>query len=235
MTPQPKNSAIKGIPEPTLRRLPNYCQVLHRLAREGVARVSCTQIGNELNLDPTQVRKDLALAGAVGRPKVGYETEALFQQMEDFLGWNNARDAVLVGVGSLGTALLGYRPFNRYGVNIVAAFDTNPMKQGSEVHGIPVFPLLKLPNLLERMKVHIGILTVPAEQAQPVCDLMIMTGIRALWNFAPTALTVPDGIIVQNENLFNSLGVLSSKLTALLRGEDKKDRARQARRQEATS
>lgn len=229
MTSKAKISAIQGIPEPTLRRLPNYCQVLHRLAREGVVRVSCTQIGNELNLDPTQVRKDLALAGAMGRPKVGYETETLVRQLEDFLGWNNVRDAVLVGVGSLGTALLGYRPLDRYGVNIVAAFDTNPMKQGTEVHGIPVFPLLKLSNLLGRMKVHIGILTVPAEQAQSVCDLMVMTGVRAIWNFAPTALSVPDSIIVQNENLFNSLGVLSSKLAALLRGEDKKSRARQAR------
>ena len=220
MTLKDLTTAIDGIPEPTLRRLPGYCQILQRLAREGMAQVSCTQIGRELHLDPTQVRKDLALAGASGRPKIGYETEVLLRQLPEFLGWNNARDAVLVGVGSLGTALLGYRPFNRYGVNIVAAFDDDPTKQDRQVHGVPVFPLLKLPNLLERMKVHIGILTVPGEAAQSVCDLMVMTGILAIWNFAPTALVVPDGIIVQNENLFNSLGVLSSKLTALLKGRE---------------
>ena len=221
MTDKTHTTAIDGIPEPTLRRLPGYCQVLRRMAKEGQAQVSCTQIGRELNLDPTQVRKDLALAGASGRPKVGYETETLYRQLEDFLGWNNARDAVLVGVGSLGTALIGYRPFNRYGVNIVAAFDTDPEKQNREIYGVPVFPLMKMTDLVRRLKVHIGILTVPAEPAQSVCDFMVMNGILAIWNFAPTALVVPEGIIVQNENLFNSLGVLSSKLTALLRGKAK--------------
>lgn len=219
MTSKGQTTALSGIPEPTLRRLPNYCQVLHRLAKDGHERVSCTRIGRELHLDPTQVRKDLALAGASGRPKVGYETEELCKQLEDFLGWNNARDAVLVGVGSLGTALLGYRPFNRYGVNIIAAFDANPAKQGREVHGVPVFPPYRLPDLLTRMNVHIGILTVPPEEAQPVCDLMVTAGILAIWNFAPTALVVPDNVIIQSENLFNSLGVLSSKLAATLRGE----------------
>lgn len=219
MTSKVQTTAISGIPEPTLRRLPNYCQVLHRLAKDGHARVSCTRIGRELHLDPTQVRKDLALAGASGRPKVGYETEVLCRQLEDFLGWNNARDAVLVGVGSLGTALLGYSPFNRYGVNIIAAFDSDRAKQGRQVHGVPVFSPYRLPDLLARMKVHIGILTVPPEEAQAVCDLMVTAGILAIWNFAPTALAVPDTVIVQNENLFNSLGVLSSKLAALLRGD----------------
>lgn len=213
-----EQTAINGIPEPTLRRLPTYCQVLRRLAAQDHEHVSCTQIGRELNLDPTQVRKDLSLAGATGRPKVGYPTGELYRSIETFLGWNDARDAVLVGAGSLGTALLGYTPFDQYGVKIVAAFDVDPAKCNTKIHGVRVFPLMKLPNLLERLHVHIGILTVPAEAAQSVCDQMTINGILAIWNFAPTALTVPEGVIVQNENLFSSLGILSSKLTAALRG-----------------
>lgn len=214
MTDQTSN-AIDGIPEPTLRRLPAYCQVLRRCVDQEY--ISCTQIGRELNLDPTQVRKDLALAGASGRPKVGYPVNELHHAITTFLGWNNAQDAVLVGVGHLGTALLGYTPFQHYGVNIVAAFDVNSQKHGKSIHSITVFPLEKMPNLLERMKVHIGILTVPAEEAQAVCNLMTLNGILAIWNFAPIALAVPDGVIVQSENLFSSLGVLSSKFAATLR------------------
>lgn len=209
------NNAIHGIPEPTLRRLPAYCQVLRRIGDREY--VSCTQIGRELHLDPTQVRKDLALAGANGRPKVGYPVAELFQTIETFLGWNNAQDAILVGAGHLGTALLGYKPFEKYGVKIIAAFDTAPEKHGQKIHDVAVFPLKKLPNLLDRIKVHIGILTVPAQEAQTVCNLMTDNGILAIWNFAPIALAVPDGVIVQQENLFSSMGILSSKLAAKLR------------------
>jgi redox-sensing transcriptional repressor len=209
--------SIKSIPEPALRRLPSYCQVLLGLAEQDQKYVSCTQLADALHIDPTLIRKDLALAGATGRPKVGYVTKELHQQLEDFLGWNNARDAILVGAGSLGSALMGYKAFDQYGVNIVMAFDLDPDKIGKKVHGIPVLPLTRMPNLLERMKVHLGILTVPAEDAQSISELMVMNGILAIWNFAPIALKVPEGIIVQNEDLFSSLGILSSKLAALLK------------------
>lgn len=212
-----QKSILEGIPEPTLRRLPAYCHVLRRMAEQGAESVSCTQIGRELQLDPTQVRKDLAVTGASGRPKVGYQVQDLYDRIADFLGWNNAQDAVLVGVGSLGTALLGYKGFNQNGVRIVAAFDVDPAKIGGARHDTPVFPLEKMPDLVKRLKVHLGILTVPVESAQMVCDLMVLSRVRAIWNFAPTALTVPAGIIVQNENLFSSLAVLSSKLAARLR------------------
>ncbi|NLN91864.1 MAG: redox-sensing transcriptional repressor Rex [Candidatus Hydrogenedens sp.] len=208
---------IKSIPEPTLRRLPSYCQVLLGLAEQEQEYVSCTQLGDALHIDPTLIRKDLALAGATGRPKVGYVTKELHQQLEHFLGWNNARDAVLIGAGSLGSALMGYKAFDQYGVNIVLAFDHDPDKIGKKIHGIPVLPLTRMPNLLERMKVHLGILTVPADDAQSISELMVMNGILAIWNFAPIALKVPEGIIVQNEDLFSSLGILSSKLAALLK------------------
>ena len=209
---------IKTIPEPTLRRLPMYCDVLRRLQQQQCVQVSCSSIGRALDLEPTQVRKDLAYTGVSGRPKVGYEVEVLHAAIEDFLGWNNTQDAFLVGVGSLGTALLGYLPFARYGVNIVAGFDVAEDKVGRVVHDTQIFALEKLPNLAQRMKIHLGIVAVPVEQAQRVTDLMVDSGeIRAIWNFAPTALEAPEGVIVQNENLFSSLGILSSKLAALLR------------------
>lgn len=212
-----EKKTIKSIPEPTLRRLPSYCQVLLGLAEQDQEYVSCTQLGDALHIDPTLIRKDLALAGATGRPKVGYVTEELHQQLENFLGWNNARDAILVGAGSLGSALMGYKAFDQYGVNIVLAFDHDPEKIGKKIHGIPVLPITRMPNLLERMKVHLGILTVPADDAQSLSEIMVMNGILAIWNFAPIALKMPEGIIVQNEDLFSSLGILSSKLAALMK------------------
>lgn len=211
---------LKTVPEPTLRRLPAYCNYLRRLSQhEGQVFVSCSQIGRELALDPTQVRKDLAVTGIVGRPKVGYPTRELFDVIEEFLGWRDAQNVFLAGAGSLGTALLGYKSFDQYGIRIVAAFDSDPKKVNTEVHGVPVFALEKLPNLADRMKIHLGVLTVPAETAQTVCDVMIASGIRAIWNFAPTALRVPESIIVQNEHLFSSLAILSSKLVRALREE----------------
>ena len=212
--------AITGIPEPTLRRLPAYCQYLRRLAHEGAKTVSCTDIGRELHSDPTQVRKDLAVTGIVGRPKVGYQVDELYGTIKTFLGWNNAQDAFLVGVGSLGAALLGYTGFTDHGLQIVAGFDVDETRAGQTVHGRPIYPVDKLPGLARRMQVHLGVITVPAAAAQSVADLMVEGGIRAIWNFAPTAIKVPEGIIVQTENLFPSLGVLSSKLAALLREEN---------------
>lgn len=209
-------SISQGVPEPTLRRLPSYCHVLRRLSREGVAAISCSRIGRELNLDPTQVRKDLAYTGVTGRPKVGYDTETLLQCVENFLGWNNTRDAVLVGAGSLGTALLGYKPMDQNGVKIVAAFDAAPEKAHTLIHDVRVLPMEKFVNLVKRMRIHVGILTVPAESAQAACDLMVLAGVRAIWNFAPVALKIPDDVVVQNENLFSSLAVLSSRLQAIL-------------------
>lgn len=215
--PVPSPNYIQGTPEASLRRLSTYAHLLRRLAQQGQEQVSCTQIGAVLQLGPSQVRKDLGVTGVVGRPKVGYKVLELCEKVESFLGWTNTQDAVLVGVGSLGTALLGYKPFSSNGVRIVLAFDNDPAKVDEMVHHTPVFPLAKLPNLVGRLKIHVGILTVPAEAAQTACDLLVRGGVRAIWNFTPTGLQVPEDVIVQNENLFSSLAVLSGKLAAALR------------------
>ncbi len=209
----------RSAPGPTLRRLPTYHHYLKQLEAKGRDFVSCTHIANELRLDPTQVRKDIEVTGIVGKSKVGYDVPNLIRAIEEFLGWNNTSDAFLAGVGSMGTALLGYEGFRNYGLNIVAAFDTNPDKVGTSVHGKEVLPIEKLPDLARRMHVLIGILTVPADAAQKVADLMIQGGIKAIWNFAPTALNIPEETVLENVHLSSSLAVLSNRLAQLLKVE----------------
>jgi redox-sensing transcriptional repressor len=210
---------VRSFPEPTLRRLPAYHRFLKVLAARGRPVVSCTHIAEELRLDPTQVRKDIQVTGIVGKPKVGYVVAELIDAIETFLGWKNSSDAFLVGAGHLGTALLGYDGFKEYGLNIVAAFDNSPAKVGTEVQGRKVFPVEDLTDLAQRMHILIGILTVPAEAAQSLADLMVFGGIRAIWNFTPVKLHLPPAIIVENVQLSASLAVLSNKLAESLKAD----------------
>jgi len=217
-----RENQIKAIPEPILRRLPIYYQYLKKISAETRQEfVSCTQIANDLTSIPIQVRKDLEITNAVGKPKVGYSVSDLIKAIEDFLGWNNTTDAYLVGAGNLGAALLGYPGFKDYGLNIVAAFDSDPSKVGAEIRGKKVVHIKKLPEMIRRMNVHIGILTAPADSAQGISDIMVNAGIKAIWNFAPLRISAPEGIIVQHENLASSLAVLSKRL-ALSLLEDRK-------------
>lgn len=204
---------IKSFPVPALRRLPGYLRFLRKLAETGREVVSCTHIAQDLRLDPTQVRKDLEITGITGRPRIGYSVPELVAAIEGFLGWNNTRDAFLVGAGSMGAALIGYTAFRDYGLNIVAAFDSDEAKIGRSIRNVEVLPTFKIPELAERMHVHIGIITVPAEAAQDVTDLLIFGGIQAIWNFAPTNINVPEGVIVENVQLSSSLAVLTARLT----------------------
>jgi redox-sensing transcriptional repressor len=196
--------------------LPKYRHYLAELAQQGIETVSCSRIGAELDLLPIQVRKDLQITGIVGKPKVGYSITELTAAIENFLGWNNTKEAFLVGAGSLGTALLGYPRFEKFGLNIVAAFDTDPAKIGKWVHERLVLPVEKLSDLAQRMSIHIGIITVPAAAAQSTADLMIESGILAIWNFAPVTLKVPSRIIIHNEDLYYSLASLSCRLAEVL-------------------
>jgi redox-sensing transcriptional repressor len=207
----------KAVPEPTLKRLPLYHRFLKEWRDSGRDSVSCTDIANHLQLDPTQVRKDIEAASIVGRPRVGYLTASVIEGIEDFLGWNKANEAFLVGAGSMGAALLGYTRFEQCGLRIVAAFDASRAKIGKTIHGKHVLGLEKFVDLARRMHVRIGIITVPAEDAQPVADLMVEAGIRAIWNFAPVRLQLPERLIVRNEDLYCSLAALSQKLASDLR------------------
>ncbi len=208
---------LKTASIPSLRRLPAYYRFCKQLAETGRQVVSCPHIARELHLDPTQVRKDLAMTGMVGKPRVGYTIGELLAGIEGYLGWTNTTDAFLAGAGNLGAALMGYPGFADYGLNIVAAFDEDPAKIGTTLHGRPVLAMDRLPDLAERMHVHIGIVTVPASAAQSVADLMVLSGIRAIWNFSPTRLDVPDSIILEHVSLTASLAVLTSRLAESLK------------------
>ena len=212
----PDGTSLKIVPEATLKRLPLYHRFLKEWQTAGRETVSCTDIGLDLDLDPTQVRKDLESVGVVGRPRIGYALTNVIVELERFLGWNNINDAFLVGAGSMGSALLGYRKFEQCGLKIVTAFDLDPSKIGMKIHGKHVLPLKKMPDLARRMHILIGIITVPAAEAQAVADLMVEGGIRAIWNFAPIRMHVPEHVIAHNEDLYCSLAALSQKLFANL-------------------
>ena len=210
----------KEISRATLKRLPTYLSYLKALPSEASANISATALAAGLHMGEVQVRKDLALVSDGGRPKIGYNREHLIADIENFLGYGNSNDAVLIGAGKLGRALLGYGGFAEYGLNIVAAFDANDTLIGTTNGGKPIMHLSRLGEVCQRYKIKIGIITVPAEYAQGVCDLLIENGILAIWNFAPKHLNVPDGILVQNENMAASLAVLCKHLNERMQGQD---------------
>lgn len=196
-----------------LQRMPYYLQYLQKVKESGVQIASATTIANELQLNDVVVRKDIsAICTTKGKPKSGFIVKELIENIEDYLGYNNAMDAVLVGVGSLGKALLGNHEFEKYGLNIVAAFDVDEEVVDHVICGKRVFSLEKLKSLIERMHIHIGIIAVPADFAQDIADKLVDSEVKAIWNFSLIKLAVPENVLVQNENLAASLAMLSQYL-----------------------
>ncbi len=206
----------KEVSKSVLKRLPGYLAYLKTIPDGTMTHISATALANALSMGEVQVRKDLAMVSSGGRPKIGYLRESLIEDIEQFLGYDNTTDAVLIGAGKLGQALLGYSGFDAYGLNILAAFDKEPIANTTE-EGKPILSIDKLESFCKSHKVLMGIITVPAEYAQAVCDRLINCGIKAVWNFAPTHLDVPSNILVQNENMATSLAVLSMHLQAQMK------------------
>ncbi len=203
-----------SISVPSLRRLPLYLRLLETWRAEGRTQVSCTHLADDLGFDSTQVRKDLAAAGATGRPKIGYDLQELRDVLRRFLGWDNPGEAFLVGAGPLGQALVAYEGFAARGLAIVAVFDPAPAP-GAMVGGKPVLPLTKLKDLAGRMHVRLGILAVPADQALATGQLMAGAGLQGIWNFAPLRLDLGAQVVVEQVDLAQSLAVLSHRLASL--------------------
>ncbi len=211
---------MEEISKESLQRLPSYLRYLKQLHESNVTHVSSTNIAERLYLNPVSVRKDLAFVSvAGGKPKTGFKVVELIKEISSFLGYNNVKDAVIVGVGKLGSALIGYKGFDAYGLKIVACFDNNKAIQSTQSSDKPVFDIHKMPDLVNRLNVKIGIITVPSNSAQEVCDLMIESGIKAIWNFSPTQLVTPSNIAVKNEDMAASLAVLSKQLDKILENE----------------
>ena len=207
----------KEISKSVLKRLPGYLNYLRSLPEGTAVYISATALANALGMGEVQVRKDLAMVCDGGRPKIGYPREQLVDDIEQFLGYDNTTDAVIIGAGKLGQALLGYSGFADYGLNILAAFDVAP---DGNATGKPIYHIDELESFCHCHKVRMGIITVPVEHAQNVCDQLIACGIKAIWTFAPVHLEVPPNILVQQENMATSLAVLSMHLQAQMK--DKK-------------
>ena len=207
----------KEISKSVLKRLPGYLAYLKSMPEGSPDHISATALANALGLGEVQVRKDLALVSDGGRPKIGYLRDRLMDDIEQFLGYDNTTDAVLVGAGKLGCAFLGYEGFGEYGLNILAAFDNDKSKEGVDESGKSILSIDKLPSFCKTHKVLMGIITVPANRAQEAADLLVENGIKAIWNFAPVYLDVPSNILVQNQNMATSLAVLSMHLQAQIK------------------
>lgn len=195
----------------TLGRIPIYLKYLKSIEDES-KNISATAIARELGLGEVQVRKDLGTVSGVGRPKTGYKVSELIYSLEKFLGADKTENVVIVGAGKLGKALLGYKGFEDYGLHIIAAFDKiikSPVTENGEK---TIYPMDNFPLFCKQNNVKIGIITVPAESAQEICDLFVKNGIKAIWNFAPCSLSVPEGINIQYENMALSLAYLNKKV-----------------------
>ena len=197
---------------PTIKRLPSYLHVIEAAQNEGREFISGTVIAEELELEPIQVRKDLAVTGIIGKPRIGFPVNELIQAINSFLSWNRVHNAILIGAGHLGTALMGYAEFPRHGLKVQAAFDPDKAKIGRTINDVPVYSLDELSQRAEEVEADIAILTVPSPHAQAVADLLIKCGIKAIWNFTNVKLKVPEDVVVQKEDLSSGYAVLSVKM-----------------------
>lgn len=206
---------VDKVPEPTLRRLPWYLSNVKLLKQKGERFVSSTLISKETGIDASQIAKDLSYVNISGRTRVGYEVDTLIAVLEDFLGFTNIHKAFLFGVGSLGGALLRDSGLAHFGLEIVAAFDINPELLGTCLNGIPIFHPDEFECKRAEYDVRIGVLTVPIEIAQSITDKMVAGGIKAVWNFTPFRIRVPECIVVQNTSLYAHLALMFNRLNCI--------------------
>lgn len=202
-----------GNSKAVMARLPLYLQCLKGGTTTFGETVSSAAIARALELGEVQVRKDLAQISGAGRPRIGYVTKDLIRDLENALGCRTTVRAVILGAGKLGSALLHYDGFEKYGLSVIAAFDRDERKIGDS-EGKPVLPVAGFADFYAAERPEIAILTVPESAADAACELVLGAGIRAIWNFSGRRLRVPEGVTVRNENLALSLAVLAGQLAA---------------------
>jgi len=203
---------LKNFSASTVRRFPTYLPVIRDLQQEGKEFVSAAAIAEVLELDSVQVRKDLAMTGIAGTPQKGFPVEDIILAIEHYLGWDSTSDAVLVGAGNLGSALLGYKGFLLHGLHIMAAFDVDPRKINARIHGIKILNAKTMDIQIKNFGVKIAILTVPAECAQETANVLVGAGIEGIWNFTNVKLKVPKNVVVQQEDLSAGYAMLRVKM-----------------------
>lgn len=185
---------MKKISEAVVRRLPVYLQVLNDLQKRDIQTVSSQDLGNKLDLNPAQIRKDLAYFGEFGRKGIGYDVSYLIEKIRQILKLDQPLSVALVGAGNLGRALCNYNTYLKDNMKIMAVFDAHPSVVGSQINSLTVQAMEDLKGKVEEQNIVIGIITVPAAEAQNVADRFVDAGVKAILNFAPTILRVPDHI-----------------------------------------
>ena len=207
-----KNIARIILPEPTISRLPWYLSYLNLQRSHNVEYVSSTQIAKDINVDASQIAKDLSFLNIKGKTRIGYEVDTLVKELVDFLGFQRKHNAFMIGVGSLGKALIQDSGLMQFGLNIVAGFDVNPALIGTSIGDVPIFSMDELDERQEEFGTEIGILAVPAEHAQDATDTMIACGIQAIWNFTPSRIKASNDIVIQNTSIYAHLAVRYNRL-----------------------
>ena len=192
-------------------RIPTYLEYL-KSAAHNTENISATALAGALGMGEVQVRKDLASVSGAGRPKTGYNVLELINALENFLRGDKSGGIVIVGAGKLGRALLDYGGFNDYGLEISAAFDIAVSDEEKSDCGKPIYPMDRFADFCKNNDVKIGIITVPKRAAQEVCDLLVKSGIKAVWCFAACSLSVPDDVVIQYENMALSLAYLNKRI-----------------------
>ena len=210
MTKNNENRTI--LPEPTIRRLPWYLSYVRMLDNQNVSYVSSTQISKELNVQSSQIAKDLSFLNIRGKTRIGYEVKSLVTELEDFLGFDKQHNAVVIGTGSLGTALIQDHGLEHYGLNIVAGFDVRGDVIGQRLGNVPIYNINQLADWQREHRVSIAILTVPVEKAQEVADLAVSSGMTALWNFTPYRIKTPDGVAIANTSIYAHLAIIYNRM-----------------------
>lgn len=200
------------VPEPAISRLPWYLACVSRLRAQGVEYVSTTAISQELNVESSQIAKDLSYLSIKGKTRIGYEVKELERGLYDFLGFRREHKAVMMGVGSLGSALIADSGLSRYGLNIVAGFDVDPALIGTEIGGKPIYDLAELPWRRKQLNAEIAVIAVPVERAAEVAELCVNSGIKALWNFTPFHIKTSPDITIQNTSIYAHLAVMYNRM-----------------------
>ncbi|MEA4984923.1 Redox-sensing transcriptional repressor Rex [bioreactor metagenome] len=213
--PHLKSAIEFHVPEPTLRRLPWYLAFAKLVLKQGESYLSSTQIARNISVDASMVAKDLSYVKISGKTRVGYDVKELVAVLEGFLGFTNSHQAYLFGVGSLGGALMHDNGLEQFGLEIMAGFDVKYELSGTSINHIPIHHIDRFVELQKQTGVNIGILTVPVDKAQEVSEVMVAGGIKAIWNFTPYRIVVPDNIVVQNTSIYAHLAVMFNRLNAL--------------------
>ena len=208
-----KNTTQRAVlPEPTLRRLPWYLAYVTLLDKLHVDNVSSTQISKELNVDASQIAKDLSFLNIKGKTRIGYDVHQLVKELTDFLGFKKKHNAIVIGAGSLGAALMNDKGLSQYGLNIVAGFDVNDAITGTMVADTPVYDMRELGDRLPEFNAQIAILTVPIEHSQEAANEVIACGIKAIWNFTPFRIKAPADIVIANTSIYSHLALIYNRM-----------------------